>query len=136
TIMAVGMTRVFVPQDLEYMGLSAADLRAIHPHLVPLIAHDRAGFGGGLCTTGLTVFFCVWCGTPSRSLWQVLCLAGAAGFATAILIHPIIGYLSFSHLAPAVTAAVLFYVGLALSRRHMVSCGNGSAAPGRPADDS
>jgi len=36
--------------------------------LIPLIAHDRAGFGGGLCCTGLTVFFCVWCARPSRSL--------------------------------------------------------------------
>ena len=40
-IMLVGMTSVFVPQDLQFMGLSAADLQAINPHLVPLIAHDR-----------------------------------------------------------------------------------------------
>jgi dihydroorotate dehydrogenase len=43
----VGMTRVFVPQDLAFMGLSAERLRALSPTLVPLIAHDRAGFGGG-----------------------------------------------------------------------------------------
>src|SRR5947209_1158103 len=49
TIMTVGSTTVFVPTDLQFMGLSAADLRAINPHLIPLIAHDRAGFGGGLC---------------------------------------------------------------------------------------
>lgn len=35
--------------------------------------------------------------------------------ATAIGIHPLIGYLSPSHLAPAVTAAVLFIAGLVLS---------------------
>ena len=115
TIMLVGMTRVFVPQDLQYMGLSPADLRAINPRLIPLIAHDRAGFGGGLCCTGLIVFFCVWCGHPSRSLWQALAVAGLMGFATAIGIHPLIGYLSPSHLAPAVTAAALFIVGLILS---------------------
>lgn len=115
TIMLVGMTSVFVPQDLQYMGLSPADLRAINPRLIPLIAHDRAGFGGGLCCTGLIVFFCVWCGHPSRSLWQALAVAGLTGFATAIGIHPLIGYLSLSHLAPAVTAAVLFIAGLILS---------------------
>jgi len=120
TIMCVGMTSVFVPQDLQFMGLSAAELHAINPHLVPLIAHDRAGFGGGLCATGVIVFFCVWCATPSRSLWQVLLVAGTSGFATAIAIHPIVGYLSFSHLAPAVVLATIFYIGLALSFKPMV----------------
>src|SRR5688500_7632412 len=44
TITAVGITVVFVPQDLAYMGLREADLRAVSPRLIPLIAHDRAGF--------------------------------------------------------------------------------------------
>ena len=59
TIFIVGMTAVFVPQDLEYMGMTAADLSAITPRLVPLIAHDRAGFGGGVCCAGATLFFCL-----------------------------------------------------------------------------
>src|SRR5262245_27726536 len=45
-IMAVGTTTVFVPQDLTYIGATSAALGAINPHLLPLIAHDRAGFGG------------------------------------------------------------------------------------------
>jgi hypothetical protein len=121
-IMTVGMTSVFVPQDLEFMGLRPADLRAINPRLVPLIAHDRAGFGGGLCSTGVTVFLCVWCGRPSRSLWQVLCLAGGVGFGTAVGVHPAIGYVDFVHLAPAVAAAVVFAFALALLYRPM--CGD------------
>jgi hypothetical protein len=121
TIMLVGMTRVFVPQDLAFMGRSASDLHAINPRLVPLIAHDRAGFGGGLCCTGLTVLFCVWCGRPSRSLWQALAVAGLTGFATAIGIHPIIGYTSLSHLAPAMAAAVFFLIGLSLTWRPMIA---------------
>jgi hypothetical protein len=119
-IMTVGMTSVFVPQDLQFMGMSAADLHAVNPHLVPLIAHDRAGFGGGLCATGITVFFCVWCGNPSRSLWQVLCVAGATGFLAAIFVHPLIGYMNLSHLAPATVVAVIFFVGLALCFKPMV----------------
>lgn len=121
TIMFVGMTRVFVPQDLEFMGRSAAELHAINPQLVPLIAHDRAGFGGGLCCTGLTVLFCVWCGRPSRSLWQALAVAGVSGFATALGIHPLIGYTSLTHLAPAMTAAAAFLVGLSLCYRPMMT---------------
>jgi hypothetical protein len=119
TIMTVGMTSVFVPQDLSFMGLTAADLHSINPRLVPLIAHDRAGFGGGIASCGVAVFFCVWCGRPSKNLWQVLCLAGVVGFSTAIGIHPVIGYLSFSHLAPAMMGAIAFLCGLLLCFKPM-----------------
>lgn len=115
TILFVGMTTVFVPQDLTFMGLRAEDLQAVNPRLVPLIAHDRAGFGGGIATTGLAALFCVWCGTPSRGLWQVLCLAGAVGFGTAIGVHPAVGYNDLVHLGPAMAGAVMFLVGLGLS---------------------
>lgn len=127
TIMAVGMTTVFVPQDLAFMGLSPADLHAINPRLVPLIAHDRAGFGGGLCSTGVTVFCCAWCGRPSRSLWQAVCAAGTVGFGTAVGVHPFIGYLDATHLGPAVLAAAVFAVGLGLTYRPMVRAATGSA---------
>jgi len=112
TIGVVGMTRVFVPQDLHYLNLTVKQLMALSPHLVPLIAHDRAGFGGALASCGLALLGCVWCGTPSRSLWQVLALTGGVGFATAIGVHPLIGYTEFSHLAPAFAGLGLFVAGL------------------------
>lgn len=121
TIMTVGMTSVFVSQDLTFMGLRAADLHAINPRLVPLIAHDRAGFGGGIATCGVLVLFCVWCGKPSRSLWQVLALAGTAGFSTAIGVHPAVGYTNLVHLAPAIMGAIIFLTGLLLSFKPMYS---------------
>lgn len=121
TILGVGMTRVFVPQDLDFMGLLPADLDGINPRLVPLIAHDRAGFGGALLTTGIIVFFSVWCATPSKSLWQVLCVAGTVGFATAIGIHPVVGYNDMVHLAPALLGAALFLIGIVLCYKPMVS---------------
>ncbi len=115
TVMVVGMTHVFVPQDLEFMGLQATQLRAISDRLIPLIAHDRAGFGGAICTTGITVLFCVWCSPPSRSLWQVLCFSGIVGFACAIGVHPVVGYTDLFHLAPAILGAVMFVAGLSLT---------------------
>ncbi len=121
TILLIGTTRVFVPQDLEFMGLLPADLQQINPRLIPLIAHDRAGFGGGVLTTGVAIFFSVWCAAPSRSLWQVLCLAGVIGFAAAIGIHPIVGYDDLVHLAPALLGAVMFLVGIVLCYQPMVS---------------
>jgi hypothetical protein len=121
TIMIFGMTRVFVPQDLTYMGVAVDDLRAINPRLVPLIAHDRAGFGGGIATCGILVLFCLWCGKPSRNLWQILLFAGVTGFSTAIGIHPIVGYNDFVHLAPAMLGALIFIVGIILSFKPMHS---------------
>lgn len=114
TVMTFGMTRVFVPQDLTFIGLARTDLQQINDRLIPLIAHDRAGFGGAICTVGIVVLFCVWCAKPSRSLWQVLCLSGVIGFASAIGIHPVVGYNDLVHLAPAILGAVMFVVGLAL----------------------
>jgi hypothetical protein len=114
TVMAFGMTRVFVPQDLTFMGLARTDLQTISTRLIPLIAHDRAGFGGAIGTAGITVLFCVWCGTPSKSLWQILCLAGVVGFAAAIGVHPIVGYTDLFHLAPAIVGAIMFIIGLLL----------------------
>jgi hypothetical protein len=114
-ILIVGMTEVFVPQDLSFMGLDAARLNAINPRLIPLIAHDRAGFGGGVGTAGLVLLCCVWCGRPSRALWEAVTAAGAVGFACAIGIHPLIGYTSFSHLLPAYAGLILFLTGTVLS---------------------
>src|SRR5258705_1484838 len=119
TVMTFGMTRVFVPQDLTFMGLARSDLQTISARLIPLIAHDRAGFGGAICTTGVTVLICVWCARPSRNLWQILCLAGVVGFATAIGVHPMVGYNDLLHLAPAILGAIMFIAGLILCWRPM-----------------
>ena len=120
TVMTFGMTRVFVPQDLTFIGLARADLQAISGRLIPLIAHDRAGFGGAICTAGITVFFSVWCGAPSRSLWQILCVSGLVGFAAAIGVHPAVGYNDIIHLAPAIAGSLMFVAGLALSWKPMM----------------
>lgn len=58
------------------------------------------------------MFFCVWCGRPSRALWQALLLSGLAGFGTAILVHPAVGYNSVVHVAPACLGALLFAIGM------------------------
>lgn len=116
TIMFLGSTRVFVPQDLEFMRIGVDELKAISPRLLPVIAHDRAGFGGGLCSGGLAILFAVWCGVRpgERALWWVLASAGTVGFGCAIGIHPVVGYLSLSHLLPALVGAASFVTGMAL----------------------
>jgi len=116
TIMIVGMTSVFVPQDLEFMGMTHESLGAVNRHLIPLIAHDRAGFGGALVSFAVAMFGCVWCARPSRSLLRTLTIAGLAGFGTAVGIHPVIGYTNVIHLAPAVVGCLVFALGLVLAQ--------------------
>jgi hypothetical protein len=125
TITVLGMTVVFVPQDLEYMDTTAERLDRINPRLIPLIAHDRAGFGGGVLNVGLLVVACAWCGRPARHLWQALALAGAVGFGTAIGIHPLVGYNNPVHLAPACAGALAYFLALALIGRR----GSGNPRP-------
>lgn len=117
TIMWVGISSVFVPQDLTFMQTTKEALDAVNPRLAPLIAHDRAGFGGGVATTGLTALLCIWCSRLSRSLWQALAFSWAAVSASAIGIHLIVGYTDPFHLAPAVLGSALFGAGLAMSAR-------------------
>jgi hypothetical protein len=116
TILTLGTIVVFVPQDLIYIGFARADLDALNPHLVPLIAHDRTGFGGGVATMGFLVLGCLGWARWSRSLWQALAVAGVFGFGAAIGIHGLVGYLDSSHVGPAVAGAFVFALGMVLSR--------------------
>ena len=60
-ISILGTTVVFVPQDITYLGFTPTQVNAVKPHLIPLIAHNPAGFGGGgLASDGLMVFLIVW----------------------------------------------------------------------------
>jgi hypothetical protein len=126
-IVTIGSFVVFVPQDLAFIGLDRVQLDAINPRLVPLIAHDRAGFGGALATTGIIVMGTAWSARPSRGLWQALFVAGAMGFGAALAIHALVGYDDLSHVGPAIVGAAVFAVAIALYPRN--------AAVGSPAHE-
>ena len=114
-IAGCGMTTVFVPQDLEYLGVTPAELCGWNPRAVPLIAHDRAGFGGAVASCGTALLPCVLHGRFSPKLWWALAMTGGAGFGAGILVHLPIGYTSLTHLAPAVLGAAMFVGGLGLT---------------------
>lgn len=119
TIMTVGMTTVFVPTDLEFMEITVCGLDELNENLVPLIAHDRASFGGGLATTGLLFFFCLRRGDPTVNLWQIVFIAMTFGFASALGVHFAVGYTDFFHLAPAYFGVWIFYLGISLTYSKM-----------------
>ncbi|MGA8026235.1 MAG: hypothetical protein WB992_03760 [Bryobacteraceae bacterium] len=108
TVAIFGMTRVFVPSDLRFIGLQTSELRRISPMLVPVISHDRAGFGGGLCSIGTFLLFMARCAELNRSLIEIIAVMGCAGFGCAIGVHFAVGYLDFFHLLPAFVGLTIF----------------------------
>src|SRR5205085_8351125 len=85
-ICRVGVTSVFVPEDLEFMRTTAEALTAANPRLLPVVAHDRTSFGGMLIACGLAVTLSALWGFRQGAgwLWWVLLLSGSAGYAAAI----------------------------------------------------
>lgn len=126
-IMFLGATEVFVAEDLAFIGLSREAIAAQSERLIPLIAHDRAGFGGGLTTVGVLLLICGWYATPSRAFHHAVLAAGGAGFGFAIGTHFAEGYLNPLHLAPAFAGALLFVVSAV-----MESVGHRTSARSRP----
>jgi hypothetical protein len=112
TIAVFGMTTVFVPSDLRFIGLDVSALDRISSSLVPVIAHDRAGFGGGLCSIGFLLLFMARYAELNRSLVEIVALMGCAGFATAIGIHFVVGYRDFFHLLPAFVGSAIFVLAV------------------------
>ena len=111
TISFVGMTTVFVDTDLGYIGLTQPEICGVSNRLLPVIAHDRAGFGGGLVSIGLMVIVIVLHAPVTRSFLQVMMLSGGAGFVAAIGVHLVVGYLNIWHLGPALIGAAIFFAG-------------------------
>ena len=103
-ISAIGSTSVFVAADLEFMRTTAARLAASYERLVPLVAHDRATLGGMLIANGIVVWLSAQWGfrAGERWLWTAFAWAGNLAFASAVIVHAVVGYDSPLHLAPAV----------------------------------
>lgn len=118
TISVIGVTEVFVPQDLEFMRTTAEALSGAHARLVPLVAHDRATLGGMLLASGWLFLLPVLWGFRNGSawLWWSLLVSGCAAYAAALGVHFGVGYLSLVHLLPVFGGLGLLLVGLGLSR--------------------
>ena len=116
-ISVIGVTHVFVHEDLEFMRTTAGALAAADSRLVPLVAHDRATLGGMLLAAGwLFLLPALWGfrrGSPW--LWWSSLIAGLIAYAAAIGVHYAVGYLSGMHLLPAFGGLALMLVGLMLS---------------------
>lgn len=122
-ISTVGLTSVFVPTDLGFLGTRAAVLAAAQARLLPFIAHDRAGFGGALVGAGLAVLLISMWGwrRGERWVWWSLLIGCAAGTTPALMIHLAIGYTTFEHLLPLYVIMIVAAVALTLSHAYLTA---------------
>lgn len=135
TISFIGVSSVFVPEDLDFMQTTAGHLHLADPHLVPLIAHDRATFGGMLISSGVLFLLpSLWGFRNGQSwLWWTMLIAGLAAYACAIGVHFAVGYLHLTHLMPAFAGLGWFLIGLALSYPYLCAGSERARAKSREA---
>jgi hypothetical protein len=122
-IAGVGVTGVFVWSDLQFLGTTSDALSRANAHLLPLLAHDRAGFGGALASDGVGILLlALWGFRRGESwVWWTLLLAGLAGFLGGLYAHVAVGYLEFGHLFPVALSGAVFIAGLALSAPYLLA---------------
>ncbi len=99
-------TRVVLPYDEVFCGLSRAQLAELHPRLLPFMAHDRFTLAGTMVTIGSLYMALSWFGIRRGLHWcrtAVLASAGI-GFASFFL------FLGFDYFDPfhAFVCAILF----------------------------
>ena len=115
-ILVIGMTVTFVGSDLAFIGLGSSDLEGVSDRLVPLVAHDRVGFAGGVLVGGLLIAAIGFIG-DGRAARHAVTIAGLSGFGMALAVHFAVGYTDLLHLAPAMIGPVVLLTGVILWTR-------------------
>lgn len=112
----VGLTRVVLPYDEAFVGLTRDALAAVNPHLLAFMAHDRLTLAGTMISLG--VLYGALALFPLRRgaawAWDTLLLSGGLGFVSFFLY---LGYGYFDPLHAAVTLLLLLLFALGMVRR-------------------
>jgi dihydroorotate dehydrogenase len=110
----IGASSVFVATDIIYICMTPEVLNEFNERLIPVIAHDRAGFGSALLSVGLLVLMLALWGIREgeRWVWWTFTIGAIPAFAAGIATHYFIGYTTFIHLLPAYVALLLYVVGV------------------------
>jgi hypothetical protein len=120
-ILGIGMTSVFVAEDLGFLCMTAEQVQALGERLMGVVAHDRATLGGMLLATGTAMLLPVlWCFRRGEAwLWRAMAGLGLPAYVAAIGIHYHVGYTDWRHLVPAWIGLGLWVAGLGLSRGYL-----------------
>ncbi len=111
--LAIAATKVVLPYDEAFLGMSLPDLKAVNPHLPAFMAHDRVTLAGvmlaiGLVYVGLSVF-----GMRRGLHWarQSVLISAFTGFASFFLFLGF-GYLDTFHAFVTATLLQLLLLGV------------------------
>ncbi|MGR9050409.1 dihydroorotate dehydrogenase [Halobacillus faecis] len=121
-ISCIGVTGVFIPTDIAYLCMPPELIQNFNERLIPVIAHDRAGFGSALFSVGALVLMSALWGyhQGKRWFWWMFLIGGIPAFCAGIFVHIMIGYTTFIHLLPAYIALFFYVAGLVLSYRYFM----------------
>ena len=121
-ISIIGITKVFVTTDISFLCMDANMLRSLSDMLIPVIAHDRAGFGSALISVGILVLcLSLWCfRAGERWLFYTYAFGALPAFSAGIGTHFAIGYTSFVHLVPLYFLFTIYLLGLVLSYPYLM----------------
>ena len=103
---AIATTRVVLPYDEQFVGLTRKEMHAINRHLLAFLTHDRVTLAGAMTSIGVLYAGLSWFGSRRGRHWaQVAIVASAAtGFVSFFL------FLGFGYFDPfhAFVTAILF----------------------------
>ena len=121
-ICSIGITSVFVAEDMEFLCTTRDQLLNANPHLVPLVAHDRATFGGMLISIGIVVSLTSLWGfrRGAKWLWGTLLYCCLIPYVMTLWIHHSVGYVDLKHLLPAYAGVIALLVGSWLTRSYLL----------------
>lgn len=115
-ILAVASSIILVPQDAAFLRSNLDGLTTVNNRLAPLMAHDRAAYGGSMIAIG--IFFTATAlrslGPDARGAKLALAMSGAAFYLSTIAIHFVIGYTSVVHLLPVYGGMTCLLVSLGI----------------------
>lgn len=116
-ISTIGVSKVFVSTDLSFLCMSPEMLDSISTNLIPVIAHDRVGFGSALVSVGMLVLMLsLWGFRKGESwIWNTIAIGALPAFIAGIGTHLYIGYTTFIHLLPVYFLVILYLLGLVFS---------------------
>lgn len=120
-ISIIGLTDVFVAEDLAFLCASPESISALGERLFAVVAHDRATLGGMLLACGVASLLpTLWSyERGTRWLRGAYLGMGLPAYAAALGIHYTVGYVDWRHLLPAWLGATLWITGLALSWKYL-----------------
>jgi hypothetical protein len=120
-ILGIGMTSVFVSEDLGFLCMTAQQAQELGERMIGVIAHDRASLGGMLLACGVAMLLPVlWCFRRGEAwLWWAIAGLGLPAYLAALGVHFKVGYTDWRHMVPAVIGFGLWLGGLALSRNYL-----------------